>query len=220
MKKTATIFSLLLTLTLAKSQKLGISTITPTEDLDVNGNLRVRNLPSDIDYKKNSDGLAGGIPIVNSSSFNIVGKTTKADLVPNNKATNFNTSDDSSAMFVIKRFTHLDWPSHQDDIGHNTGMSSSKWVAVMSNIGYSSYGNWEFQDNIFKETKLHGYALFDNGTTWRIWGDINGINDKSDYIDILFINKQLIAQEIRNQNYPFNGQDAVTPAPPTTEPEN
>lgn len=197
----------------AQSHKVGINTTTPTEYLDVNGTMRVRSLPADLSYKKAASGLAGGIPVVNSTPHNVVGQTTRAELVPNNTTTNFTTTNTSDAMFVIKRFKLKDWPSGSGDKGIDTTMSSTLWVAIMSNVGYSSEGNWEFQDNIFKEQHLHGWAVVDNGTTWRIWGDINGINEMSDYVDVLFVKKYVVAQDPRRENFKFDGQGAFTPTP-------
>ncbi len=197
----------------AQSNKVGINTTTPTEYLDVNGTMRVRALPADLSYKKAASGLAGGIPVVNSTPYNVVGQTTRAELVPNNTTINFTTTNTSDAMFVIKRFSLKDWPSGSGEKGIDTTMSSTLWVAIMSNVGYSSEGDWKFQDNIFKEQHLHGWALVDNGTTWRIWGDINGITEKSDYVDVLFIKKSVVDSDVRNKNFPFTGQDPFTPTP-------
>lgn len=190
----------------AQNKNVGIGTETPTEVLDVIETMRVRNLPNDGASYTDGTGVTKTFtaltPIVNSATQNVVGKTNKADLVPNNTTTGFDTTDNSKAMFVIKRFAVGDWPSQPGNVGIDTGMSSTKWEAVMSNVGFT-FTTIQAIQNVFNELHLHSWTLFDNNTTWRITGDINGVNEKSDYVDILFIRKSNIATDSRAASFPF-----------------
>lgn len=198
----------------AQNKKVGIGTATPTEILDVKETMRVRNLPLSGSNYINANGItnnfAGNLPVV-SSSDNVIGKTSKAELVPNNSNSNFNTTNDSSAMFVIKRYAIGDWPSQGGNVGITTGMDAAKWEAIMSNVSFS-FTIIQQINNVFNEKHLHSWALFINsaspsfpGGEWRIIGDINGVNEKSDYVDVLFIKKGIIANDpnARKAKYDF-----------------
>lgn len=199
----------------AQNKKVGIGTQYPTEILDVNGTMRVRDIPaigsSHTDANGNTTAFSGTSPVVSSNNYNIVGKTTKAEFVPNNINTNFNTTNNSSAMFVIKRYAIGDWPSKSGDVGMPTGMDGGKWEAIMSNVSFS-FTLIQQLSNVFNENHLHSWSMFVNAPTgpfpggeWRIVGDINGVQEKSDYVDILFIKKTVVGvlPNARNERYTF-----------------
>ena len=181
-------------------QKVGINTTTPTEKLDVNGTVRVRTLP---------DHGVNGRPVIGTDTYNVLGKTSKSDLVPNNTNSNFNTTDNSTAMFVIKRYSIADWPSAAGNVGTELTdasggkMSADKWEAILSNVEFT-FGDVYVQ-NIFNEKHLHSWQLRNDGpgTVWKIWGDINGVQERSAVVDVLFIRKQNVAAEPRRDFYNF-----------------
>ncbi len=174
--------------------QVGVNSNTPTESLDVNGTIRVHNLPIKASTSHN--------PVVNSENYNVIGKTTKGNLVPNKNVANFTADDNSSAMFVIKRYKISDYPSN--GAGFDTQMSSDKWEAFLSNVGFS-FSEIRAIHNIFNEYHLHSWQLRTNPTLkrWVIWGDINGVNENSNFVDILFIRKSVVAAENREDFYPF-----------------
>lgn len=193
--------------------KVGINTTTPTEVLDVNETMRVRTVPNHgtnyVDGAGASKTYTSVSPVVVSDNYNVVGRTTKADLVPNNTTTGFNTSDNSTAMFVIRRFKIGDWPSAGGNaattLGVYTGgildltstMSTAKWDAILSNVGFS-FSKADDVNNVFNGGHLHSWQLTNKDSVWKIWGDINGMQEKSDYVDVLFIRKSNVASEPRN----------------------
>lgn len=180
-------------------QKVGINTTTPTEKLDVNGTVRVRTLP---------DHGVNGRPVIGTDTYNVLGKTSKSDMVPNNTNSNFDTTDNSTAMFVIKRYKIGDWPSATGDTGTELvdasggKMSTSKWEAILSNVGFS-FTEINHAPNAFNQNHLHSWQLTNKDQYWKIWGDINGVKEKSDYVDVLFIRKTNVAAEARGTMYPF-----------------
>lgn len=203
--------------------KVGINTKTPTEILDVNETMRVRTIPNDkaiyVDGTGTSKTYTAVSPVVVSDNYNVVGRTTKADLVPNNTTSGFNTSDNSTAMFVIRRFKIGDWPSANGDVGTALGvytpnpdttkppilvtgttMSTVKWDAILSNVGFG-FSKEDQVNNVFNQFHLHSWQLIPKDGVWKIWGDINGMQEKSDYVDVLFIRKSNVASEERNELY-------------------
>lgn len=185
-------------------KKVGIDTQKPTEILDVKGNMRVRSLPTaGVDVvATTSQVFAPTAPLVNSNdTYNVIGKTNKAVLVPNKNLISGVTTDDSStAMFVIKRFKIGDYPEgNNNKDGFNTTMSVAKWEAIMSNVSYT-FTVLDVVDNVFKGKHLMGWTLRANGT-WRVTGDINGLQEKSDFVDVLFINKLYVPADSR---IPYN----------------
>lgn len=184
-----------------RPQKVGINTTTPTETLDVNGTARVRSLPT---Y-----GAATPIgPVIKEDTYNVIGKSSKSDMVPGNTVPNFDTSDNSTAMFVIKRYKIGDWPSTMGNTGTELvdasggKMSTSKWEAILSNVGFT-FTNINSVSNVYNENHLHSWQLTNKDQYWKIWGDINGVQEKSDYVDVLFIRKTNVAAEARGTMYPF-----------------
>lgn len=199
-------FSLLLSC--YSQAQFGINTRTPTEIADVNGNLRVRSLPTPgttnaiytTGVNTNSGNTptqtyTGNIPII-ADDNNVIGKVATSNLTPNNTTSGFDTTNNSTAMFVIKRYITV-----PDNPNFNTGMSADTWEAVMSNI------RWSFTNTIHTNTiytpatgGIVGYLIrvAGNGAnrTWRIYGDINGIDERS-VIDVLFIRKSAVAADTR-----------------------
>lgn len=203
--------------------KVGINTKTPTEILDVNETMRVRTIPNNkatyVDGTGTSKTYTAISPVVVSDNYNVVGRTTKADLVPNNTTSDFNTSDNSTAMFVIRRFKIGDWPSASGNVGTALGvyvpnttdptklvlvegstMSTAKWDAILSNVGFG-FTKADEVKNVFNQKHLHSWQLIRKDGVWKIWGDINGMQEKSDYVDVLFIRKSNVASEERNELY-------------------
>lgn len=194
-------------ITIAQNKKLGINTATPTEMLDIQETMRVRVLPNNGTSYVNGQGSSVVFnpvnPVVNSSDgYNIVGKNSKAELVPNNLNSSFNTTNNSSAMFVIKRIFVDDWPSDNGNVGISTSMFADKWEAVMSNVGFN-ITVVDALSNVFNQRHLQSYTVFVNNLgEWRIIGDINGVQEQS-FVDILFIKKGVVAAETRTGKYDY-----------------
>jgi len=190
--------------------KVGINIDTPTEILDLNGNLRIRSIPnngtnsiyttgSDTSSLNPDQKFISVFSLVGGLNYNILGKTSRADLVPNRNI-GFTTDDNSKAMFVIKRYKIGDYPSKD---GFDTEMSTTKWIAILSNVGFS-FTFIDEVNNVFNESHLHSWSLTDDmGTTWKIVGDINGVREKSDSVDVLFIKRSNVASESRGNAFPF-----------------
>lgn len=193
MRKTLTICILFIGLFNFTYGQAGVNTSSPTESIDDNGTMRIRVLPT----KSTSDSYP-----VASSTQNVIGKTTKANLVPNNATANFTADDNSTAMFVIKRYKISDYPSNGN--GFDTQMSSDKWEAFLSNVGFS-FAEINAIQNVFNQLHLHSWQLSVNQSIkkWVIWGDINGVKEKSDFVDVLFIRKKVVAAEDRTNLFPF-----------------
>lgn len=208
----------------AQTGKVGINTTTPQEILDINGTARVRDLPVDGATNALYNGAAtkattftATAPVLIDANGNL-GKAANKDLVPNNATTGFTATDASTAMFVIRRYSVTDWPSGQNaGAGFDTGMSTAKWEAVMSNVSYklsnrnttsndTSAANTainNFLSKLFgsevnaatKTTATFGWTLGKSGTTWRVIGDFGGIAEQATPVDILFINKNYVATD-------------------------
>lgn len=198
----------------AQNKKVGIQTNTPTEMLDVSGTMRVRTLPNHGTTYVNGQGstqtfTAANPVVISSDSYNVLGKTDKANFVPNNTTIGFDTTDNSTAMFVIKRYSNGDWPSATGNAATllgaptiTTGMSSSKWVAILSNVSFG-FSEINSLGNVFNEKHLHSWQLVDKDGVWKLWGDINGVKEKSDYVDVLYINKKFVSSEARTALFPW-----------------
>ena len=184
-------------------KKTGINTNTPTEIFDVNGTLRVRTIDNNTGSINGTSGLQEWNSLAASNdTYNVIGVNNNGNMVPLVNSSSKDTSNASSSMFVIKRFKIGDWPSQNGNVGINTGMSSKKWSAIMSNVGYT-FTVIDDVNDVFKGKHLMEWGLFDNGTTWRIYGDIKGVQEKSDFVDILFINKAVVAQMTRTTSSPY-----------------
>lgn len=194
--------------------KTGVLTLTPTENLDVNGTIRVRNLPNDnSSYTKPDNTTANFVavhPIASSDTHGVIGKGSTGTLVPNNTTPDFRatTLNNSKSMFVIRRVSIKDYPS--GGVVYNgvpnpnvdTGMNVDDWQPVMSSVGYK-YTKIDQIDNVFRQSKLFGWTIFAKGPTWHIAGDQNGIQETSDTVDILFINKKVVAADTRSAVYAY-----------------
>lgn len=220
MKKIIILGSVLLSFALkAQLGKVGIKNTAPTEVLDVNGTMRVR----DIQIDGTTNALYNG-STTKSTTFTAtnvmmtdangnLGKALNKDLVPNKNYTGFNALDNSTAIFVTRQYTVGDWPSSGS--GFDTGMSTTKWEAILSNISYQlaeryTTSNNSNADNLHINTFLtavfgsegtattvqtFGWALGKNSGTWRIIGDFNSIKEQPTKIDIIFINKKYVATD-------------------------
>ncbi|ASW73770.1 hypothetical protein IQ37_06550 [Chryseobacterium piperi] len=165
----------------------GIGIITPAQKLDINGNARIRGLPvgtppgTVVAQQAGANGgvlgYSPGFPVMDVSSTGAAADTN------------------SGAMFVVKRFSVGDWPSGQNGgAGFDTTMESTKWEAFVSNIAYT-FGAGS-ATTIFG-TAASGYRLKNDGSRWRISGDIPGINEVSVIVDVLFIKKGVVAADSR-----------------------
>lgn len=187
--------------------QVGINTSTPTEVVDINGTARVRSLPAigtaNSIYTTGTNTQSGTTPtqtfngttLVVADNNGVMGRSTATNstLVPNNTTSGFNTTNTSSAMFVIRRYNIGDWPSGAG--GVSLGMDLARWEAILSNVQYNIPQAASSTNGVF--TNEHGYRLRANaGGVWTIIGDINGITDSA-IIDVLFINKNYTAQDVR-----------------------
>ena len=223
MKKIIILGSVLLSFSLqAQLNKVGIKHTAPTEVLDVNGTVRIREMPIDGSTNalyngsttKSTTFIATNVMMTDANGN--LGKAVNKDLVPNKNYTGFNALDNSTAIFVTRQYTVSDWPSGQNSgAGFDTGMSTTKWEAILSNVSYqlaerlttsinSDYNNRDintFLTNVFGSegnataVQTFGWALGKNGGTWRIIGDFNSIREQPTKIDILFINKKYVATD-------------------------
>ncbi|SFN74417.1 hypothetical protein SAMN05421594_4080 [Chryseobacterium oleae] len=198
----------------AQTGKVGINTTTPTEILDVKGTLRVRSLPNtgtaNSIYTTGTDAHSGATPtqtftgttplMINTNG--VLGTTTFSNLVPNNTAPNFNTTNTSGAMLVIKRFTIGDWASGQNgNLGFDTGMSVANWEAILSGwmSTFTNNSTASSASQIFGTPNQFGFrmrAQTGGAATWRIIGDIATVNE-AQIVDVLFISKKNVATETR-----------------------
>lgn len=225
MKKIIILGSVVLSFGLqAQLNKAGINTAQPTEVLDVNGTMRVR----DIQIDGTTNALYNG-STTKSTTFTAtnvmmtdangnLGKALNKDLIPNKNYTGFNALDNSTAIFVTRQYTVSDWPSGQNSgAGFDTGMSTTKWEAILSNVSYKlsdrlntstespySANNATlnlFFNNIFGSegttttVQTFGWTLGKSSGTWRIVGDFNSIQEQPTKIDIIFINKKYVATD-------------------------
>lgn len=204
--------------------QVGINTTTPTEKLDVNGTLRVRTLPNS--GETNSIYTTGpnsstntptqtfnaGRPMVTDAN-GVMGITTFSDLVPNSTlgATAFNTTNTSSAMFVVKRFNLMDdvggtigryHPNYAGGttagiFNGDTGMKVSDWQPIISNISFKFRNETTNTGAQFIANNYYNYRVKGTiGGTWRIVGDILNMQEEA-YVDVLFIRSSVVASDDR-----------------------
>lgn len=187
------------------SAQVGINTATPTEIYDIDGTVRVRSIPTigtaNSIYTTGTNTQSGTAPTQTFNGSNIVytdangvlgrSTTTTANLIPNNATTGFNTTNTSTAMFVIKRFAVPDFPN----AGYDTGMDLTRWEPVMSNIMFT-FTNGIALTSVYNTGGRVSYRLQATGTTWKIIGDVNGVEENS-FVDVLFINKTFAAADTR-----------------------
>lgn len=220
MKKIIILGSVVLSVGLkAQLGKVGIKHTAPTEVLDVNGTLRIRELQIDGTTNalyngsttKSTTFIATNVMMTDANGN--LGKAVNKDLVPNKNYTGFNALDNSTAIFVTRQYTVGDWPSSGG--GFDTGMSTTKWEAILSNISYrlsdryttngSNAANNPFINTFLTSVfgsegtattvETFGWALGKNSGTWRIIGDFNSIKEQPTKIDIIFINKKYVATD-------------------------
>ncbi|MDO4763273.1 MAG: hypothetical protein Q4A00_02700 [Flavobacteriaceae bacterium] len=208
------ILGIVLTLTMititAQQGNVGINTATPTENLDIKGTLRVRELPengsTNTIYTTGPDtssatktGAYNSTKIVVTDANGVLGVINdEKDLLPNNTIAGFNAEDDSTSMFVVKRYTVTNAQT-KTQAGFDTGMSVDKWEAIISGWMFKFTSNStanHIVDILRKDTRL-GFRLKSAGT-WKIIGDIERVEARSE-IDVLFIKKAFVAAEDRTQ---------------------
>lgn len=220
MKKIIILGSVVLSLGLqAQLNKAGINTAQPTEVLDVNGTMRVRDIQIDGTTNALYNGSATksttftATNVMMTDANGNLGKALNKDLIPNKNYTGFNALDNSTAIFVTRQYTVGDWPSQNG--GFDTGMSTTKWEAILSNISYQLAERYTTSNNsdannphintfltaVFGSegtattVQTFGWALGKNSGTWRIIGDFNSIKEQPTKIDIIFINKKYVATD-------------------------
>lgn len=126
----------------AQTGKVGINTETPTEIFDINGTVRVRSLPEEGTagiYTTGTNTAAANAnqtftptKFVVADENGVLGVSTTqqlGDIATGSDATNATTDNNSTAMFVKKRYSAGDWPS---GIDRNTGFSTDKWDAIIT----------------------------------------------------------------------------------------
>lgn len=202
------VFSFLLGTTVSyfsQTGKIGVGTVSPTENLDVKGTLRVRELPLKGELKISTTAQDQGsdtqiafapINVVVTDDKGVLGTKTFSQVVAEPFRTT-DTADNSPALFVIKRYNIGDWPSGQGGRrGIDTGMSVNKWQAFLPGW-QADFHNAPRKTNPYNEIlgvrQQMGFRLNAQGTTnWRLIGDMPSVIEKQ-YIDILFIKKKYIA---------------------------
>jgi len=196
MKKELAGMALLISLIFnAQVGNVGINTSTPTRTLDVNGTFRLRTTTDEVastDYTR--------VLVQNSTTGDVDYKN--GDPVP--VATGV-TTDASTSMFVIRRYIISDFPATQGPggIGYDTGMTSAKWEAVVSNVRYTyslqNVNNQFLTDStVPNANREFGYmARSVVGGNWRITGDIYNLVESNVTVDVLFINKKYVAADVR-----------------------
>lgn len=188
---------------LSFAQKVGVNTDAPTENLDVNGTVRLRDIPFDgtpsaIHTKsggtssnaKDQTFTANAIVVINNEG--VLGKIEKEKAPPADL-------NNAKSMFVIRRYRPGDWPSGKNGgQGINTDMASDKWEAFMTVPGFGfSNPNGTPYDN----TASYGWFLYNDGTHWRILGDVANFKERP-VIDILFIKKGYVTADERPKPIP------------------
>ncbi|MDO4763274.1 MAG: hypothetical protein Q4A00_02705 [Flavobacteriaceae bacterium] len=187
-----------------KVGKVGVKTQTPTEILDVNGTIRVRKLPVKGASKASSGNPSAQasekytpLNVLVSNDMGVIGTKSFAEVVAEPFKSK-DTSDNSSAIMVIKRYEVSDWPSGQGGRkGFDTEMSVDKWQALLTGWMMESTNTQRNSSPAGVFGKLgradeFGFQLFNDGTKWRLKGDIATIQEKQ-FIDILFIKRKFVS---------------------------
>lgn len=185
------------------AQNVGVNTEAPTESLDVNGTVRLRDIPFDgtpnsvytqpsgvASTTKDQTFTASAIVVIDNNG--VLGKIEKDQAPP----TDLN---ESKSMFVIRRYTPGDWPSGQEGgKGVNTNMASNKWEAFMTvpGFGFSAPNGTPYD-----RTTSYGWFLYDDSTHWRILGDVANFKERP-IIDVLFIKKGYVTADNRPKPTP------------------
>lgn len=206
----------------AQTGKVGINTETPTEIFDVNGTVRVRSLPEEGTagiYTTGTNTAAANAnqtftptKFVVADENGVLGVSTTqqlGDIATGSDATNATTDNNSTAMFVKKRYSAGDWPAGQPA---NTGFSTAKWDAIITinKFGRSNTATYpQLTTNTVNRTTVNAELektflakqgqqvhldLDGSGETWRVVGDIPEVNEAWGFT-ILFINKKYIASD-------------------------
>lgn len=202
--KKSLLFAGVLAMGLANAQtgKVGINTETPTEIFDVNGTVRVRQLPDENTTGIYTTGTNTAsttanqtftpTKIVVADANGVLGVSTTQELgnVGGSTATGATTDNNSTAMFVKKRYSAGDWPSGANT---NTGFSVDKWDAIITINRFERSGN---MDGAWFSKTGNSVQLdvANKGGTWWIIGDIGSVEESWEFT-VLFINKKYIASD-------------------------
>lgn len=199
----------------AQQGRVGINTATPTEKLDVKGTLRVRDLPvSGTDNAIHTTGEDtstntktspyNSTKIVVADSWGILGKINDdKDLIPNNTVPGFSSDNNSTSMFVVRRYTVTDNSTSGTDSGKSidTGMSVANWEGIISGWMTTFKNNTTATSaaDFFNPNVKFGFRLkAEQNGNWKIIGDIATVQETSE-IDVLFIKKEFVAADERTQ---------------------
>ena len=206
-------------ISLSFNAQVGVGTIEPTEKLDVDGTLRVRKLPNDGEVGiyttgQNTNSGAAATQTFKASTplmvdaDGVMGTTTYGSLVPNANLFDSQankTKDDSSAMFVIKRFTLEDntlpdtSAGRYSTSGMDTGMSVANWQGIISNISFKLTSQTNNPNAAFDINQPFNYRLQGGPTgNWKIIGDLPNMKETA-FVDILFIKASIVAAEDRSK---------------------
>lgn len=185
---------------------VGIKTENPTENLDVDGILRIRDLPKANEANSINTTTNGNLSPNKDQTFtpkHFV-TTNKNGVLGISKKEVFNTGNNesdvynnSNSIMLIKRYKLKDWPSGRNGFtGYKTGMSSDKWEAFVCNNGLlytpAPWNNANPFPNHYNSGIEWGVIMVkDNNGFWRIKGDIAGVQEEQ-FVDILFIKKEFV----------------------------
>lgn len=187
----------------AQTGNVGVNVETPTEVLDVNGVVRVRDLPDS--GKLNAihttgDNTASATAtqtfepkyFVLADERGVLGRTEKNDIT---EAADVADLNNSKSIFVIQRVLLRDNADGRNNLkGYDTGMSTAKWEAMLSvpKINYSASG--DVSSALGREAGWELSKASINGAeeTWTIVGDVFNKVEEG-YADILFIKKEFVS---------------------------
>lgn len=194
MRKGLTILGLLafVGLQAQKQNKVGINTENPTEQLDVNGTMRVRMLP----YNRKPNAIHTKEDGANSVGRTETYKAKNIVRVDANGVFGVIDVDDtvvdvvgsaSNAMFVKKLYSAT-FPV----VNKDTGFSSDKWIAVLNVIGYNNSNGAKLARKLLTQNGdglLLNISKGNNGN-WVVDGQLpEGTGINIDY-EILYINAE------------------------------
>lgn len=201
----------LATITVA-AQKVGVNTSTPTEILDVSGTLRVRDLPTsgarnaiytigENTASSNKDQSFNSTNIVVANQWGVLGKiSSDKDLIPNDTTEGFDATNNSTSMFVIKRYS-VSEADDNNDKSFDTGMSVANWEGIISGwmLKFDDKSTATTAADFFNPDVKFGYRLKAvSGGNWYIIGNVATVREKAE-IDVLFIKKEFVAADTRTQ---------------------
>lgn len=176
----------------AQTGKVGINTDAPTEILDVEGTLRVRDLPAE----------GGNIYNSTTSTTKTATFTPKYNIVADangvlgkEEVSASGASSGITPIFMKRRYTTGDWPSGRGRVGTDTGVSHTEYDAILTINGIKRSASTESGMALFYQDG-HGLELDlmkGNSGTWRVVGDIGGMNEEWQFT-ILFIKRDFMIE--------------------------